>query len=152
MWTCLRIDQLEVPFCAWLSFTVTSINVFHVPDFMLWKTQQGFKKINSSKKKPLITHHVAHRPYHMNVQVLPDELKKQITDKYHKAVEQFDSELQKPAGVVLDSISNYMNKASLYKDHWHDFVSNTVKLDKLRKQNITDIVPQYKEYINDKNL
>ena len=84
--------------------------------------------------------------------MLPDELKKQITDKYHKAVEQFDSELQKPAGVVLDSISNYMNKASLYEDHWHDFVSNTVKLDKLRKQNITDIVPQYKEYINDKYL
>ncbi len=147
-----KIDQLPKNISAWLSFTVTSINVFHVPDFMLWKTQQGFKKINSSKKKPLITHHVAHRPYHMNVQVLPDELKKQITDKYHKAVEQFDSELQKPAGVVLDSISNYMNKASLYKDHWHDFVSNTVKLDKLRKQNITDIVPQYKEYINDKNL
>ena len=62
------------------------------------------------------------------------------------------SEISAASGVVLDSISNYMNKASLYEDHWHDFVSNTVKLDKLRKQNITDIVPQYKEYINDKNL
>tara|TARA_B100001769_G_scaffold254422_1_gene230208 strand:- start:1952 stop:2836 length:885 start_codon:yes stop_codon:yes gene_type:complete len=144
-----KIDELPSNIYAWLSFTVTSLNVFHVPDFMLWKTQQGFKKINSSKRKPLITHHVAHRPYHMNVQVLPDKVKQQVTDKYQQSIKLFESDLQEPATKVLDSISNYMNKSSLYEDHWKQFVENTVKLDQLRKQNIVDIVPQYKEYIDD---
>jgi len=144
-----KIDQLPNNIYAWLSLTVTSLNVFHIPDFMLWKLQQGYSKINSSKRKPLITNHVAHRPFHMNIQVLPDELKKDVAKKYSKSLKLFPEDLQDKAGNVLDSITNYMNKDSLHSQHWNDFVVRTKKLDERRGQNILDIVPQYKEYFNE---
>lgn len=144
-----KIDQLPKNVRAHLSVTVTSLNVFHMPDFMKWKLDQNFQKINTGKMKPLITHHMAHRPYHMNVQVIPDELKQQITQKYQEAKPYFTGKYEKAAERVLDSICNYMNKNSLYEQHWKDFVQRTKKLDQLRGQNILDIVPQYKEYMND---
>jgi len=144
-----KIDQLPNNIHAWLSLTVTSVNVFHIPDFMRWKMQQGFRKINTSKRKPLITHHVAHRPYHMNIQVLPDKLKKTVLQKYTQSMRHFSGNLREPAMSVLNSITNYMNKESLYDQHWSDFVQRTKKLDELRGQNILDIVPEYKEYMND---
>jgi sulfatase maturation enzyme AslB (radical SAM superfamily) len=144
-----KIDQLPNNIHAWLSLTVTSLNVFHIPDFMLWKLQQDYSKINSSKRKPLITHHVAHRPFHMNIQVLPDKLKKDVIKKYNKSLKLFPEHLQPSASNVFDSITNYMNKNSLYSQHWDNFVTRTKKLDELRGQNITNIVPQYKEYFYD---
>ena len=144
-----KIDQLPDNIHAWLSFTVTSVNVFHVPDFMRWKLEQKFKKINNSKRKPLITHHVAHRPYHMNIQVLPDHVKKQVTQKFTQSMRYFTGELRQPAVDVLTSINNYMNKDSLYEQHWPQFVKTTLQLDKLRQQNILDIVPEYRDYFND---
>jgi hypothetical protein len=116
---------------------------------MRWKLEQGFSKINSSKRKPLITHHVAHRPYHMNIQVLPDEVKKKVTEKYTQSMRYFTGDMRQPAVDVLTSISNYMRKDSLYERHWQDFVTRTSKLDQLRDQNILDIVPEYKDYFND---
>jgi hypothetical protein len=141
-----RVDSLPDNIDAWFSLTVTNINVLHVPDFMRWKKLQGFKKINSSRKKPYITHHVAHRPYHMNIQSLPDEFKAQVTEKYRLAKLEF---ADPAADRVLDSISNFMNSASLYNEHWSSFVSITKKLDQLRGQNITDVVPELSEYINE---
>jgi len=144
-----KIDELPDNIYAWLSLTVTSVNVFHVPDFMRWKLEQGYTKINSSKRKPLITHHVAHRPYHMNVQVLPDEIKKDVLKKYTQSMQYFQGDLKEPALNVLNSITNYMNKDSLYDNHWKDFIKRTSELDRIRNQNIVDIVPQFKDYFSD---
>jgi len=144
-----KIDELPDNIYAWLSLTVTSVNVFHVPDFMRWKLEQGYTKINSSKRKPLITHHVAHRPYHMNIQVLPDEIKKDVLKKYTQSMQYFRGDLKEPALNVLNSITNYMNKDSLYDNHWKDFVKRTSELDRIRNQNIVDIVPQFKDYFSD---
>lgn len=144
-----KIDQLPSNISAWLSLTVTSVNVFHIPEFMRWKLEQNFQKINSSKRKPLITHHVAHRPYHMNIQVLPDSIKQQVKERYTQSMKYFTGDMRQPAIDVLSSINNYMNKDSLHDKHWNTFVDSTKKLDQLRNQNILDIVPEFKEFIND---
>ncbi len=142
-----KIDQLPDNIHAWLSLTVTSVNVFHIPEFMRWKLEQNFHKINSSKRKPLITHHVAHRPYHMNIQVLPDSIKQQVKERYTQSMKYFTGDMRQPAIDVLSSINNYMNKDSLHDKHWNTFVDNTKRLDQLRNQNILDIVPEFKEFI-----
>lgn len=114
---------------------------------MRWKLEQNFHKINSSKRKPLITHHVAHRPYHMNIQVLPDSIKQQVKERYTQSMKYFTGDMRQPAIDVLSSINNYMNKDSLYDKHWNTFVDNTKRLDQMRNQNILDIVPEFKEFI-----
>jgi hypothetical protein len=63
--------------------TILALNVAYIPEFMQWKVNQGFKKIN---RWPLgaggINMHFAYWPPQLNVKVLPLHIKKQITEKY----------------------------------------------------------------------
>lgn len=63
--------------------TLLALNVPYIPEFVQWKVSQGFKKIN---KWPLgaggINMHFAYWPPQLNVKVLPQSIKKQISDKY----------------------------------------------------------------------
>ena len=59
-----------------------AINVAYLPEFVKWKVKQGFKKLN---KWPLgaggINMHFAYWPPQLNVKVLPQDVKKEITEK-----------------------------------------------------------------------
>ena len=63
--------------------TIMALNIAYIPEFVQWKVNQGFKKIN---KWPLgaggINMHFAYWPPQLNVKVLPQDVKKQITEKY----------------------------------------------------------------------
>lgn len=64
--------------------TIMALNIAYIPEFVQWKVAQGFKKIN---KYPLgaggINMHFAYWPPQLNVKVLPQDIKQQITDKYN---------------------------------------------------------------------
>jgi hypothetical protein len=72
-------DNVEVTTAT----TILALNVGYLPEFVQWKVEQGFKKLN---KWPLgaggINMHFAYWPPQLNVKTLPLDLKKQITDKY----------------------------------------------------------------------
>jgi hypothetical protein len=63
--------------------TIMALNVAYIPEFVKWKVDQNFKKIN---KWPLgaggINMHFAYWPPQLNLKVLPEHIKKQISDKY----------------------------------------------------------------------
>jgi MoaA/NifB/PqqE/SkfB family radical SAM enzyme len=65
--------------------TIMALNIAYLPEFVKWKVQQGFKKINAW---PLgaggINMHFAYWPPQLNVKVLPQHIKQQITNKYEK--------------------------------------------------------------------
>ena len=141
---------------AWLACTVTANNVFHIPEFMWWKLKEsGFKKINSSKKRPIITHHVAHGPKRTNIKLLNSQLKNDLQIHYKNWETRFqqDNELDQHtkdnAVSILDSIVKFANKEDYSTDYEQEFVKFTNYLDKTRKQNILDVAPQY-SYIFDK--
>ena len=132
----------------WLAYTVTAYNIFHLPEFMLWKLRESdFVKINSTKKRPIITHHVAHGPKRANIRILTPELKELVTQRYtafkgtFKA--EFSEEIYTIACDILDSVIKYMN-ADDYSDKIPEFVRFTKYLDNARNQNILDIIPEYK--------
>ena len=141
------IDALPSNIKAWIAFTVTAYNVEHMIDFMKWKiAESGFKKINSNSIKPIITHHVAHNPPHLNIRVLPDEYKAQVTQKFEDFVlwvEQQD--LNKKYAIaakgISNGITNYMNSKSYYESDWQDFLNYTNSLDRIRNENIKTVVP-----------
>ena len=140
-----RIDTLPNNITAWIACTVTTANVFHLPDFMLWKLEQNFKKINSSKEKPIIGYHVAHRPWPSCLRVLPNEIKKQVVDHYEQKkikFKKYDDHIVKEADKILNGVVKYMN-AKNEDTHRKWFIQFTRDLDKLRNQDITKIVPQY---------
>lgn len=149
----LTLDQLPPNIIGWLAFTVTVYNVTHMIDFMKWKlTESGFKKINSSARRPIITHHVAHHPKHLNIRVLPDEYKLEVTAKFQEFVEwanatEFPKRIKSEAEIIAKGVTNYMNSESYYDKHWKEFVDYTTKLDEIRGESFLNIVPELEKYI-----
>jgi len=144
-----KIDQLPSNIHAWLSCTVTNYNVWHIPDYMLWKLEQGFKKINSFKKNPIMSYHMCHRPWSSSITVLQPELKQLLTEHYaskRHLFDKYDSNIQYYAHKQLDSIIKFMNNQDDSNRFYH-FLQWCIKLDRLRNQNILDIEPVYAPWI-----
>lgn len=137
----------------WMACTVTAYNVWHIPKFMLWKLEEsGFKKINATKKRPIITHHVAHGPKRVNVRILPAELKQQLVEYYNGWIEKFrrdyPEDIAKNAESILNSITKYALAAD-YSDKLPEFIKFTQYLDSARGHSILDIAPEYKGLFNE---
>ncbi len=146
-----KIDQLPNNIVAWVAYTVTAYNIFHLPEFMLWKLKESnWKKINSSPQKPIITHHVAHGPKRANIRLLTPELKLKVHNhydyyKFKVATDpNINEKIKNKFNKILDSVEKYM-MADDYSDKLEEFIKFTTYLDKARKQNILDVVPQYEE-------
>ena len=87
--------------------TIMALNIAYIPEFIQWKVDQGFKKLN---KWPLgaggINMHFAYWPPQLNVKVLPNHIKKHITEKYEKEFYPWiDENWQKFTGVKEAGIS-----------------------------------------------
>lgn len=148
-----KVDELPGNIFGWLAFTVTAYNVNHMIDFMKWKlTESGFKKINFTFRRPIITHHVAHHPKHLNVRVLPDSYKKEVTDRFNDFVQwvkdnNYPEHVIKQAVEISKGVTSYMNGESYYETHWNEFVKYTQQLDNIRGENLINVEPKFKDYL-----
>jgi len=146
------VDQLSSNVISWIAFTVTVYNVNHMIDFMKWKlSQSNFKKINSTDRRPIITYHVAHHPKHLNIRVLPDEYKKELTQKFKDFVQwtkdnSFNNHVIRHATEISNGVTNYMNSESYYETHWQEFINYTNKLDNIRNESLFNIEPNFKRF------
>lgn len=145
---CAKSDNV----IAWLAFTVTAYNVWHLPDFMQWKLlNSNFKKINSSKRRPIITHHVAHGPKRTNIKILPNDIKKEITQKYNDCCKKSDlfnvpENTKQNFKKILQSVNNYLMQ-DIDSKYFEEFLRFTNFIDKERNQNIVNVFPLLKKYI-----
>lgn len=148
------IDQSPKNIFAWLAFTVTAYNVNHMIDFMKWKlSDSGFKKINSSNRRPIITHHVAHHPKHLNIRVLPDPYKSLVTKKFDDFLmwiseNNYNDNIKSHAAEIANGITNYMNSESYYDQYWPEFVTYTKKLDQIRGESLIKVEPEMEPYFD----
>ena len=149
------LDSMPKNIAGWLAFTVTAYNVNHMIDFMKWKlTESGFNKINSTMRRPIITHHVAHHPQHLNIRVLPDKMKQELTIKFDDFVDWtqdqgFDLHVINNARDIVNGVCNYMNSDSYYDTHWNEFKNYTKKLDLIRSESLLEVEPMFKDYIDE---
>ena len=74
-------DNVEVT----VACAVQALNIYYIPDFIKWKLEQGFSKINMW---PFgaggINYHFVYHPAHLNVKVLPDWFKAEVRKKYEE--------------------------------------------------------------------
>jgi len=73
-------DNIQVT----IDLTASILNVMHIPDFVKWKMQQNFKKINMDTMQDFIGIHFLHSPEFLSIQVLPKELKKQVEQEFEE--------------------------------------------------------------------
>jgi hypothetical protein len=95
-------DNVEVTTAT----TIMALNIAYIPEFIKWKVQKGYKKIN---KWPLgaggINMHFAYWPPQLNVKVLPQEVKDQIEQKYEEFYEWVEDNWQLFTGVTEAGIT-----------------------------------------------
>jgi hypothetical protein len=74
-------DNVEIT----IACAVQALNIYYVPDFVRWKLEQGFRKINMW---PFgaggVNCHFVYHPAHLNVKVLPAEFKAEVRRKYEE--------------------------------------------------------------------
>jgi len=77
-------DNIEVT----IACAVQMLNIYYIPDFVKWKLQMNFKKIN---KWPLggglLNYHLVYHPAFLNVKVFPMWFKEEVANKYEKFYE-----------------------------------------------------------------
>ena len=147
------IDTTPDNISAWFAYTVTAYNVLHMPDFMRWKLESsGLTKFNNTNRRPIITHHVAHNPKHINIRVLPPEIKLLVRSRFEEfhawvIARQYPSHVIASSASIMNSVLDYMNADDYHGQYWEYFGSFTNKLDGLRGQHILDVVPEFKDHL-----
>lgn len=152
-----KLDNAEGNFRVWWAATIQAYNLTHLPDMMMWKIEQNFKRINNPKyiaDRPIITPHPLHNPDFLNIKIFPEksklyienyfnECKRNVKDKIY-AVKFDDS---KHAEItynyfckVLDNYLKYM-KSDDYSSRLPKFWSYTNSLDELRQESLRDVSP-----------
>ena len=125
--------------------TVMLLNIAYIPEFIKWKVQQGFKKIN---RWPLgaggVNMHFAYWPPQLNVKVLPRHIKNKITMKYQNDLYPWCREnWQKFTGV---------KNAGIDFDTWEkaDYGIPRYKgiINFMNAEDWSERLPETKEYIN----
>lgn len=132
----------------WFHLTVTSLNVFHVPEFIKWKLENQFKRWNKEDSpSPTISYHLCHTPEYYSIKILPIDLKNKIQNHYNDYIiwmenSSYSDNIKHDFKKKCQAILNYMNSED-YSQYLNQFINITKRLDLIRKQNITDVVPQY---------
>jgi len=72
-----------------LATAIQMLNVKHLPDFMKWKVESGFKKLNFSNVPGgiqmgggLVNMHLLYIPTFLSIQCLPQEDKREVRERY----------------------------------------------------------------------
>lgn len=76
-------DNVEVT----IACAIQALNVFYIPDFIKWKLEKRFRKINAwSQSAGMINFHYVYHPPHLNVKVLPRWFKAEVRKKYEEFI------------------------------------------------------------------
>ena len=102
-------DNVEIT----VACAVQALNVYYLPDFIKWKLEQNFNKINMW---PFgaggINYHFVYHPAHLNVKILPAWFKQKCREKYEEFYPWWESNWQKSIP------SWHQNKVSY--EEWRD--------------------------------
>jgi len=127
------LDNADIPslFCT-TNVTVNIFNVKHFLDILDWYHSAGFKRFHNK----LLWHRLV-GPDFLNVQVLPLETKKEITELYDDYISKSNIPFIKKQ---IYSIIDYMNETDMTKhlDRTKDMIET---LDNFRNQRLSDYVP-----------
>ena len=148
-----KVDAEVDSINAWFAYTVTAYNVLHMPEFMKWKlSESGLTKFNNTNRRPIVTHHVAHNPPYLNIRVLPAAFKELVVERFNEfhnwVISQgYSDQIIAQSDSIRKSIIDYMMSADYHPTHWEEFKSYTAKMDKIRAENVTEIIPEIGAYL-----
>jgi len=144
-----RLDETPDNIEITIACAVQMLNMYYIPDFIQWKLDQGYKKINPYPLGAgLINLHGVYHPAMLNIKVFPLRFKKKIAKKF----EAFDDcyrhlhpRYQEPYG--LPRIRNFVK--FMFSEDWSvrlpEFQEYITKMDEIRGTRFTETFPEMAE-------
>jgi hypothetical protein len=125
--------------------TLTALNIAYIPEFLKWKVNQQFKKIN---KMPFsaggINMHFAYWPPQLNVKVLPQSVKEQITQKYQEELYPWMEEnWQRFTGVIESGVTKEQWMGAAYGIKRYKGIIGF-----MNSEDWSERLPETREYLN----
>ena len=124
---------------------VQALNVYYLPDFIKWKLEQGFTKINMWPFGAVgINYHFVYHPPHLNVKVLPKWIKEECRKKYEEFYPWWEEnwELGVPS----------WHKGKVDYDTWRSADYGIKRLEGMlnfmESEDWSQRLPEFREYIN----
>jgi MoaA/NifB/PqqE/SkfB family radical SAM enzyme len=123
-----------------IATAVQIFNIKHLPDFMKWKIEQKFKKMNVGLVSGvqmgggLVNMHLVHIPTFLNITILPNEDKKEVEERF----EDFRQWLWK----------NYRNDEDFWKINPYGWKRWEALLTHMNSKDNSYLLSGFKEYVN----
>ena len=116
--------------------TVSVYNVFNLPDFHREWIEEGLVSPNNFRINLLLD------PVHMRIQILPEELKNSVREKYEKHIQYLEN--FKSTKTVIENFKNILTY--LYEDDKTQklglWANKTAIIDNLRSENVFEVFPE----------
>lgn len=144
----LRIlDETDSNITVTMACCISSLNVFNFDDFVKWKFQQNFKKINIwPDAAGVINWHLVYLPSFLNIRTLPLDKKIDVKKRIESLIEWLrpyhdENDFEKVCGIPkLRGMIDYM-----MSEDWSNKLSDTkeflIGLDRERDIDISDWIP-----------
>jgi MoaA/NifB/PqqE/SkfB family radical SAM enzyme len=142
-----KLDSAEGNFKVWWAATIQAYNLVHLPETMMWKINQNFKRINVHiDYKSVISPHPLHNPKFLNIKIFPKESKEWIETNFEEWKKRSEVEIEnhlnrKHFCKILDTYIKYM-WAEDYSDQLAKFWYYTRTLDASRNENLKLVSPK----------
>jgi len=151
-----QLDQTPDHIIVSIACAVQALNIYYIPDFIKWKLQKQFKKINAwPKSAGFIDTHFVYHPAHLNVKVLPKWFKQQVTRKFEdfyvwlKEYKNDSDFLNDPYGIQrLKGMCRFMNSED-WSNRLVEFQEYIDRMDQIRGTNFAHTFPEMKDLIPD---
>jgi pyruvate-formate lyase-activating enzyme len=140
----MQNEILNPEFKIYICVTVQILNVFHIKNLI-----DKIISLNIDPRRIIITN--LSWPEEYKVSLLSDELKDQLKEIFEKHLEVISPEYVDYIRKIYSSIIYNLNQTSDAKQVIR-FIKNNEKIDKIRNEDVKSIVPELKQWIEDREL
>lgn len=153
-----RLDATGPNVEVTVACAVQALNIYYLPDFIRWKLEQGFKKINVwPLGAGMINMHIVYHPPAQNVKVLPHWFKEETERKYEEFITWLEANWHLCSGAENTTFEAWKNstygikrlrglisfmKSEDWSNRMPEFQEFVSKIDKLRGLSAKDTFPE----------
>lgn len=150
-----KLDQSDEHVEVTIACAVQILNIYYLPDFIRWKMEQNFRKINPwPLGAGLINFHLVYHPAHLNVKVLPESFKQKTAEKFEefyvwlRAHHPHPEELEQSGYGIkrLAGLISFM-KSEDWSNRMPEFKEYIQIMDRIRKTDFGTVFPEMKELV-----
>ena len=157
-----KFTIVEGNYSVHITPTIQILNLWHLPDFIEYLITQNLKNVGPWPAKPVMTPHPLHQPSYLNINILPDDFKVKVKEKFELYKNKFKTtNYQELIGdsnnfpwenkinqacVILDNYIEYMYKLNYTNNELDknrkNFIHFMDTLDIRRKTNWKEVLPE----------